>query len=626
VTLNKTTDQISAGSADQLVATVAPANATNRTVAWSTSNAGVATVSSSGLVTAVAGGTATITVTTADGAKKATCLVTVVVPVTRVLLSLSTASIGLGQSAPLTATLVPANATNQNLTWSSSDTSIATVAATGNAAVVSTISGGYATITVSTQDGNHTAICLVTVAMAAQWVRIPSGGGSYSNFASAAVDSNGNVFVVGAIYGTDAYSFGNSVTATGPFAGSNLLLVKYDPSGAAVWARTVTVAPAASSFNSVAINAAGEIFAAGAITGKGTFGFGDSVVATGAYAFGTNLLLVKYDANGTAKWARTVFDGMLASSYSAVAIDSANYLYAAGAISGGNYDLGNGIGASGVTAGGKTAIVVKYDSGGTAQWAGGTLIGSGESLFSAVSASASGSIYVAGYMTGSSVYGFGNAISATGTGSQNALLVQYTGAGIPRWARTSTSGGNPSTFSAVAATASGSVYAAGSLNGHTANAFGSGVTITGAYASDANAILLKYDASGTTLWGLTPSSASGSSRFAGLAVDQAENVYVAGTLAGPGPYDFGNSMVAQTLSAQNEVLLAQFNPAGLCHSAETAAAGTTSSGFYSLAADSAAHVYACGTINGTGAINFGNTATVTPAFFGGSNGALVRYQ
>jgi hypothetical protein len=61
----------------QLTATVAPSNATNKTVSWSSSNANVASVSATGLVTAVAGGTATITVTTQDGGKTAICSVTV---------------------------------------------------------------------------------------------------------------------------------------------------------------------------------------------------------------------------------------------------------------------------------------------------------------------------------------------------------------------------------------------------------------------------------------------------------------------------------------------------------------------------------------------------------------------
>jgi hypothetical protein len=77
VTLNKTSTSIPVGSTEQLTATIAPANATNQNVTWSTSDAGKATVSLSGLVKAVAAGTATITVTTVDGGFTATCTVTV---------------------------------------------------------------------------------------------------------------------------------------------------------------------------------------------------------------------------------------------------------------------------------------------------------------------------------------------------------------------------------------------------------------------------------------------------------------------------------------------------------------------------------------------------------------------
>lgn len=626
VTLNKINDPLSAGNTDQLIAMVSPNNATNRGVIWSTSNAAVATISSTGLVTAVSGGTASIIVTTLDGAKQATCVVTVVVQLTGIRLSLSTATIGLGQSAPLTATLVPANATNQTLNWSSSDPTVATVSATGAAAVVSTISGGNTTITVTAQDGNKTAICLVTVAMAAQWARMPSGGESYSNFSSAAVDSNGNIFVVGTISGTSVYNFGNSVTAFGSSASNNLVLVKYDPSGTAEWARSTTAGPGGSSFNAVATDAAGNVFAVGAISGSGTFGFGNSVTGAGSCGSGNNVVLVKYDASGAAQWARSVDTANAASSYAAVAIDSSGNLYAAGTISGSIYEFGNDVRASGLTPSGKTALLVKYDSTGIPLWAQGALSGSGETAFSAVTASATNSVYAAGYMTGLSPYGFSNATSATGTAGTNALLVQYNPSGMARWARTSTGGSNATSFGAVAAAASGTVYAAGWLNGYSASQFGTGVTITGADPNDANAILLKYDASGAAQWGLTPASATGSSRFAALALDQAGNIYAAGSLSGPGPYDFGNSMVAQTSSNQNEILLAQFSPAGLCHSAETAMTGASTSGFYTVTVDSAAHVYTSGAISGTSSINFGNTATVTPASASGSNAVLVRYQ
>ncbi|MEQ8176399.1 MAG: Ig-like domain-containing protein [Syntrophomonadaceae bacterium] len=75
VSLDKTTDSITVGSSDQLTATVTPDNATNKSVSWESSDPSVATVSDTGLVTAIAVGTATITVTTADGSYAAVCAV-----------------------------------------------------------------------------------------------------------------------------------------------------------------------------------------------------------------------------------------------------------------------------------------------------------------------------------------------------------------------------------------------------------------------------------------------------------------------------------------------------------------------------------------------------------------------
>ena len=77
VSLNKTETVIEQGKTETLTATVAPSNAANKAVTWKSSDEEVATVSDTGVVTAVAEGEAIITVTTAEGGKTATCVVTV---------------------------------------------------------------------------------------------------------------------------------------------------------------------------------------------------------------------------------------------------------------------------------------------------------------------------------------------------------------------------------------------------------------------------------------------------------------------------------------------------------------------------------------------------------------------
>ena len=165
VTLDKTVAELTVGDeALQLTATVLPAEATDKTVAWTSSNEAVATVSESGLVTAVAVGEADITVTTTDGGFTAVCKVTVkaaTVAVTGVTLDKTVAELTVGDEAlQLTATVAPADATDKTLTWTSSNTAVATVSESG---LVTAVAAGEADITVTTIDGGFTAICKVTV-------------------------------------------------------------------------------------------------------------------------------------------------------------------------------------------------------------------------------------------------------------------------------------------------------------------------------------------------------------------------------------------------------------------------------------------------------------------------------
>jgi len=164
VTLNKNTTSITKSATEKLIATVAPSDATNPAVTWSSSDEAVATVATDGTVTAVDFGTATITVKTTDGNFTDTCTVTVPVPVSGVSLDQSSLSFTVGDpTVTLVATVAPPSATNKAVTWSSSAEGVATVSATG---VVTAIAAGSAVITVKTTDGNFTDTCTVTVSAA----------------------------------------------------------------------------------------------------------------------------------------------------------------------------------------------------------------------------------------------------------------------------------------------------------------------------------------------------------------------------------------------------------------------------------------------------------------------------
>ncbi len=163
VRLNKSTETLTEGDTTTLTATVLPENTTDsKSVSWSSSNSEVAAVDANGTVTAKSAGTAVITATSTNG-KSAGCTVTVSrkeIPITEISLDKSSATLTEGETTTLVATVLPENTTDsKNVSWSSSNSEVATVDANGT---VTAKSAGTAVITATSANGK-TAGCTVTV-------------------------------------------------------------------------------------------------------------------------------------------------------------------------------------------------------------------------------------------------------------------------------------------------------------------------------------------------------------------------------------------------------------------------------------------------------------------------------
>ena len=177
IKLNVNALTLEVGESYTLTATVLPGNATDKSVTWSSSNTAVATVSG-GKVTAKAEGAATITAAATNG-KMAICTVTIkepapeIIEVTSISLNQTSLTLEVGENYTLTATVLPANATDKSVTWSSSELSVATV----KNGKVTAIGTGAATITATSSNGK-TATCSVTVTNPyADFSFAPSGNG-----------------------------------------------------------------------------------------------------------------------------------------------------------------------------------------------------------------------------------------------------------------------------------------------------------------------------------------------------------------------------------------------------------------------------------------------------------------
>lgn len=161
VELSDSSISLTKGSTKSLSATVYPDNASNKELRWESNNSSVATVSSTGLVTAVKSGKATITATALDGSGQFdSCEVTVSTPVTDINLNKPNFTLNVNDTETLIATIVPSDADNKKITWSSNNNLVATVDNNGK---VTAVGVGNAVISVETDDGHFVATCAVTV-------------------------------------------------------------------------------------------------------------------------------------------------------------------------------------------------------------------------------------------------------------------------------------------------------------------------------------------------------------------------------------------------------------------------------------------------------------------------------
>lgn len=485
-----------------------------------------------------------------------------------------------------------------------------------------------------------------------RWARSVVSADSASTFDAVVADDSGNVYVAGNLIGPASFDFGNGVEPKAASNGYDGMLIKYDRSGTAQWAKIVEAGTTRTGFNAIAVDTSGDIYVAGDVYGSpGPVDFGNGVTITTSVE-GMSAVLVKYDSSGRAQWAQTA-DGPDDSSFNSLAIDSKGNVYVAAGVDGtGTYDFGHGVTAKGAakavdgfTNMPATAVLLKYDPSGAAQWAV-VVSGSPASGFTSVAVDSSDNLYAAGGVAGPDVYDFGNGVTVTGSNVKagggpftgeaggDSFLVKYDASGMAQWARTSGGAG----FSSIAVDSSGSAFVVGSIGSGTYN-LGHGVSVTasvknGSFTGTAGpgfVLTAKYDASGTPQWARTVNPGGSSSYLNCVAVDSSGNAYVGGAVHSTGNYDFGDGVVIKTGTEGMGYVLAlvKYDANGVAQWAQSSTnAGSSEDQFTSIYVDSAGSLYASGLIAGPGLVDFGDDVTIDAKHQDvyGWNALLVRYQ
>jgi len=349
-----------------------------------------------------------------------------------------------------------------------------------------------------------------------------------------AVDSSDNIYVTGY---TDKKLHGNN--NSGRF---DMFLVKYNSSGARQWTKQLGTSNNEYA-SAIATDSSDNIYVTGMTWGgldgstkpKYCMGYG----TVKAFKECTDIFLVKYNSSGTKQWVKQL-EGSSKSFDNAqgLAVDSSDNIYVAGFTNGG---------LDGNTSSGKHDILlVKYNSGGSKQWL--QQFGSSNNdMGLEVNVDSKGNIYVTGYTEG-------GLDGKTNSGERDIFLVKYNSSGTKQWTQQL---GTP-TFeegNGVAVDSSDNIYVSGWTRGK-----------LDTYAGGDDAIVLKYNSSGTKQWTrqfgapsfLEKSQYNSSSQMTtsedkgiGVAVDSSGNIYVTGNTKG--------GLDGNTNSGKKDIFLVKYN-------------------------------------------------------------------
>ena len=161
--MSEQTVTLEKGTNTTLIATISPSDSSNPNILWKSEDESIATVTNNGAVSAIKTGTTTITAITEDGGFTASCQIIVKVDVTGLEISETSLSLTKGLQKQLSVSFFPIDATNRDITWTSSDSNIVSVDGNG---LVKALKVGKASIIVISESGSKEAKCDIEVTSA----------------------------------------------------------------------------------------------------------------------------------------------------------------------------------------------------------------------------------------------------------------------------------------------------------------------------------------------------------------------------------------------------------------------------------------------------------------------------
>ena len=400
------------------------------------------------------------------------------------------------------------------------------------------------------------SIDLQTYAQAPGWLWAKKAAGiGVSNFSvgeAIATDASGNIYVGGYFDGPEitfdsytVYSPGNS--------NEQLYLVKYDPAGNVLWAKSA-VSAYGNTISSLALDASGNIYIIGDFYAN-TITLGSTTLIN---AGSSDFFIAKYDPDGNLSWAKS-FGSNASDGGMAIAVGALGDIY----ITGHFFSKSISFGPVTLT---KTGIneynmfVAKFDSDGNAIWAT-KATGDNDSYASSIAVDASGNAYLSGQFSSPAItfgaYTLTKLFLAGGTVSYDIFLTKFDNTGNVVWAKSAGST-RSSTSNSVSVDNSGNVFLAGNFSSPTIT-LGS-ITLSNPVPDYTNIFLAKYDAGGNVTWAIG-AGGSFNELTGSVATDKLGNVYLTGYFESSS-ITFGDHTLTNQYPQSSKLYVTKFDPYG----------------------------------------------------------------
>lgn len=321
-----------------------------------------------------------------------------------------------------------------------------------------------------------------------QWA-FHAGDHGNESATSVAVDASGNAYITGPY--TSAFINFGTFSLLNSFSGTaDIFLVKFDPSGTVLWAKTFGGADGDQG-NSVAVDASGNVILTGWFA-SASLAF-DSIVLTNSGTTSSDLFISKFDSSGNLIWAKSA-GGTINDRGYGVSTDANSNIFVTGWYSSPTINFGTGV----LTNAGSATndiFLVKYDANGTALWSK-KIGGNNNDAGNACATDASGNTYVTGNFASSSINFGTGALTNAGSGTNDLFITKYDPLGASLWS--ARAGGIYNEMGNGLAISGSNVYLTGDFSSPTVT-FGSNV-LTNASAGTNDIFLASYSSTGTVNW------------------------------------------------------------------------------------------------------------------------------